>query len=313
MSRKSKSIRYYLDGIVEKAGRTLVPRYKRRMVTLFRYTGALGDALFLTTLAREVKKRNPAAIIHVITGLPQVFERNPDVDLVTPYSGKPIPGLGKFLVRYEHRFPWKQHLLNECARCVDIFDEIDRRVYIFPSEEDKAWAAKFVSDAGDAPVLICRSAGPRTDKKNWPDAYWRKLIPVLLNKYRVVEVGAGQPIGERINHTHYTDLTGKTTLHQLAALMSLARLLICPVTGLLHLSSASGIPVICIAGGSEPALATSYPNTRHLVDRPACSDCYEQGPCTYDFRCLLAINPETVIAAAEEILKHEHPATPRHQ
>jgi ADP-heptose:LPS heptosyltransferase len=194
---------------------------------------------------------------------------------------------------------------------VDIFEPVDKRVYIFPSEEDRQWAASVIDRAGDSPVLICRTAGPRTNKKNWPESYWARLIPELLKKFRVIEVGSASEENSIITLEGYTNLTGKTSLHQLAALMEKSKLLICPVTGLLHLSSASGIPTVCIAGGSEPASATSYQNTRHLVDRPACADCYEQGPCTQQFICLHAIHPETVLATIDEMLNHATPHSAR--
>ncbi len=311
MKRKKYPISYYVNGLVDKVGRKLLPRYQRKAVTLFRYTNALGDALFLTTLAREVKKRNPKAMVHVVTGLPSVFDRNPDVDLVTHYMGNPIPWLGKHLVRYEHRFPWKQHLLDECARCIDIFEPVEKKIYIYPSQEDRNWAQSIIRQTGEAPVLISRTAGPRTDKKNWPDKYWSELIPELLKKFPVIEIGSASQASSPITQHGYTNLTGKTSLHQIAALMELSKLIICPVTGLLHLSSASGIPALCIAGGSEPALATTYKNTRHLVNRPSCADCYEQGPCLHEFKCLYAIRPETVMAAVNEMLNHESPGTIR--
>ena len=300
MKRGQKSVGYYVRGVIDRVSRKVYPRYKRRNVTLFRYTSALGDALFLTTLAREVKKRNPAAHIHVITGLPEIFERNPDVNRITLHEPDKKFGIGKYLVRYEHRFPWKQHLLQECARSVDIFDNIELKTYIFPTDDDRSWAKKVVPDGSTKPVLICRTAGPRTDKKNWPESYWQQLLPELLALHPVIEVGsAGAGIAPV--STNYTDLRGKTTLHQLTALMERAGLLICPVTGLLHLASAVDLPVVCIAGGSEPALATRYKNTHHLVNRPHCADCYEQGPCVSNFECLHAIRPADVLAKVNAV------------
>jgi len=300
--KKNKSISYYLNGVSDKLGRKLLPRYKRKWVTLFRYTNALGDALFLTTLAHEIKKRNPAAIVHVITGLPDVFLRNPDVDLVSHYDGKNVPGLGKFLIRYEHRFPWKQHLLRECARCVDIYDSIELKTYIYPSDEDIKWAKDFVRNLGSSPILINRTAGPRTDKKNWPQKYWEELIPELLKNHHVVEIGSQPSVPAIPVNSRFADLTGKTSLHQTAALMSESKLLICPVTGVLHLASAFNLPVICVLGGSEPAHATAYRNTFSIEHRPACADCYEKGPCNNDFICLKNISSAEVLAKVNSVI-----------
>ncbi len=283
-------------------GRRVSPRYRRPLVILFRYTRALGDNLMLTTLAREVRKRNPDALIHVVTGLPELFLRNPDVDLVSPEPERKVPLLGRFLVRYEHRFPWNRHLLYYCAECVDIHDEIELRTYLYPSEADREWAEGVTRGLGSAPVLVLRQAGPRTDKKNWPTPYWRALVPRLLKDAPVVDVGMRGSGELEVSHPGFLDLRGGTTLHQLAALMERSRLLITPVSGPLHMAPACGLPSLAIVGGSEPAVATEYPGCRSLESRPSCHNCYEAGPCGQDFICLRSIHPDTVYAAAAEML-----------
>lgn len=279
-----------------------MPRYKRKKIILFRYTSALGDALFLTTLAREIKKRNPSAEIEVITGLPQLFERNPDVTIVTKEPEKPVPGLGRYLVHYEKNAPWKKHILNYCANCVDIHDQIELRTYIFPSEVDFQWADELINKKPGPVILINRLAGPRTDKKNWPSHYWEKLIPELLKVGYVIDIGTLHSENVAQYAENYLNLIGKTTIHQTAALMSKASLLICPVTGSLHLASAYDLPTLCILGGSEPAIGTRYKNTYYIENRPPCADCYEKGPCMNNFICLSEIHPQLVINKVKEIL-----------
>ncbi|MDX5447678.1 MAG: hypothetical protein LPK47_04795, partial [Bacteroidota bacterium] len=59
--------------------------------------------------------------------------------------------------------------------------------------EDHQWAEDLVREIGEAPILINRVAGPRTDKKNWPNEYWEKLVPELLKIAPVVEIGTQYP------------------------------------------------------------------------------------------------------------------------
>ncbi len=291
--------------LVFHAGRRLYPRYRRPMVVLFRYTRALGDNLMLTTVAREVRKRNPGALIHVVTGLPELFARNPDVDLVSADPERPTPLLGRYLISYEDRFPWGRHLLHYCAECVDIRDGIDLRTYIYPSDEDREHAAALLERIGEAPVLINRVAGPRTDKKNWPTEYWKVVVERLASHSPVVDVGsASTPALER-SPDGYHDLLGRTTIHQLAALMQQSRLIVAPVSGPLHLAAACGLQALSIVGGTEPAIATQYPGCRALVDRPPCRDCYESGPCRHSLSCLLSISPDQVTEAALSMLRAE--------
>jgi len=297
-----KTIKYYLQGAIDKIGRAIFPRYKRKNVTLFRYTNALGDALFLTTIAREIKKRNSGAVIHVYTGLPKIFENNPDVDLVTKHNDENIPGLGKHLINYGYYFPWTKHILNYCALTVDIKDEIELKTYIYPNQSDYEWADSCLKSISNEVILVNRKAGPRTDKKNWPDQYWDQLIAELCKIFTVIEIGTGVT-DSKINFNNYINLVGKTTIHQTAALMSKSSMLICPVTGLLHLASAFNLSTICILGGSEPSIATQYPATHYLEYRPVCADCYEKGPCVADFICLTSIKPDHVLEKVREVLK----------
>jgi ADP-heptose:LPS heptosyltransferase len=288
-----------------RAGRLLYPRYRRPIVVLFRYTRALGDNLMLTTVAREVRKRNPQAIIHVVTGLPELCDRNPDVSFGSAEPDRRVPQIGRYLVRYEHRFPWTRHLLHYCAECVDIHDEIELRPYVYPSEADRAFARDVVRAVGGAPILVARVAGPRTDKKNWPAAQWREAIPRLCDLAPVVDVGGASCPAAGIEHPRFHDLLGRTTVHQLAALMERSALLVAPVTGVVHLAAASGLRALTIVGGSEPAVATLYPGCLSLVSRPACADCYERGPCAADFACLRAVRARDVAEAAETMLAAE--------
>ena len=283
-------------------GRTLYPRYKQPLILLFRYTTALGDALMLTTLAHEIRLRNPQAIIHVVTGLPQIFTHNPDVNFVSPDPNQPMIGLGRHLIRYEHRFPWTRHLLYYCAECVDIHDKIALKTYIYPTTADYEWAQNIVHQLGARPILINRMAGPRTNKKNWPYPYWKTLIPCLLELAPVIDIGTGEAIINEHQPSNWLNLLNKTTIHQLAALMSYSCLLIGPVSGPLHLASAVNLPTISLVGGSEPAIATQYPNCVSLANQPACHNCYEQGPCGFDFQCLWAIKPESVLQAVTQQL-----------
>lgn len=282
--------------------RAVYPLYKRPVVVLFRYTKALGDALMLTTLAHEVRKRNPDALIHVITGLPSLFDRNPDVNFVNVEPDRPMPGLGRHLIRYEHRFPWHRHLLYYCADCIGLPHDFELRTYIYPSEEDERFAEEFVARAGRPPVLVSRTGGPRTNKKNYPEAHWKSVVEQLLEHHVVVDIGGPGSPEFPGNHPNFHSLLGRTTFHQLAAVMKRSALLVSPVTGTLHLAAATGLRSLAIVGGSEPAAATEYPGGSSLVNRPDCADCYEKHPCHRELECLWKIRPEAVYAVASRML-----------
>ena len=52
-------------------------------VCLYRAAKPLGDALFMTTVAREVRRRKPSLEVSIQTHWPSLFRNNPDVASVT--------------------------------------------------------------------------------------------------------------------------------------------------------------------------------------------------------------------------------------
>lgn len=299
--------KYILMWLSYKWQRIFRPIYRQNWIVLFRYTKALGDNLFLATMAHEIKKRNPDCVIHVITGLPVLFERNPDVDFVSPEPQKPMKHMGKHLIHYESLFPWKKNILHYCLDQVGIknVSDEDLKTYIYPSSSDYEYIDQKISHIRNERIIVIATiAGPRTDKKNWPIDYWEDLTnKLLVDDFAIVKIGLeyNELDDIEIKHPKFLDLTGKTSIHQSAALLSKADLLISPVTGVLHLAAAFNTPALAIVGGSEPGVATQFLNGHYIENRPECADCYEQGPCINDFKCLKQITPGLVYQKAIQI------------
>ncbi len=280
------------------------PIYRHRHIVLKRTSNVMGDNIFMTTMAREIRKRNPKAHISVITGLPDLFVRNPDVQAIYQKPPKHIPGYKIHEISYEPYFPWGKHLLEYLAQDLGIRDAIELKACIYPAESDRAWAAKYLERLSHRkPILVSRVGGSWTNKKNWPKVYWQKVIETLLPHYPVFDVGKDASDHLSICHDNWFDLLGKTTIHQLAALMEHSRLLITVETGTLHLASACDLKAVVIVGGSVPAIATQYPGNECLVNRPPCADCWGSTPCEHDLKCMWHISPETVYQKVMSVLK----------
>lgn len=278
----------------------LYPRFKRTAVILCS-SGGLGDELMLTAVAREVRKRNPDALIHVIARIPEVFDRNPYVNLVSRRPRESVPWLRPFMVRNSPGFPWHRHFLHCLCEKVNITDHIELRTYIFPDERDQAYADKVVSELGAAPILLARTSdSAQTFRKIWPLSSWQRLAGELINLAPVVDIGlSGMALD--IPATGYRNLVGKTTIHQLAALMGRAKALITMDSGPNHLAAAYELPTVCLLGGVFPPVAIRYPRTKVLVNRPDCCDCWPLKACSRNLECLVNISVEDVLKALDEI------------
>ncbi|SRR5579883_155370 len=101
------------------------------------------------------------------------------------------------------------------------------------------------------------------------------------------------------------DLIGKTTLSQLAALISDAELVLTNNTSTMHIADATQTPTVVMFAGTE--LKSQWqPRSGHsyLLNRPtACSPCYAF-TCPYNLECL-DIPPEEVVASSLRLLKEK--------
>jgi heptosyltransferase-2 len=101
----------------------------------------------------------------------------------------------------------------------------------------------------------------------------------------------------------FHDLSGKTSLRELMALLKLCRVLLTNDSGPMHVAAALGIPVVVPFGSTSPELTgPGLPgDARHQLlksDAP-CSPCFLR-ECPIDFRCLNGISVERVVEAVLE-------------
>lgn len=94
------------------------------------------------------------------------------------------------------------------------------------------------------------------------------------------------------------DLTGKTPIAELPALLSRCQLFIGNDSGAMHVASAAGLPVVAIFGPTDPfGTAPVTPKCTIVQDKPYCSPCFLRR-CPTDHRCMTRVSSETVTAAA---------------
>ncbi|MFZ0241201.1 MAG: glycosyltransferase family 9 protein, partial [Desulfobacterales bacterium] len=100
-----------------------------------------------------------------------------------------------------------------------------------------------------------------------------------------------------------TDLTGKTTLGQAAALVEQAALVIGVDTGLTHLGTAFKRPTIALFGATCPYLSTVNRGTIVVYNRLTCSPCKRKPTCHGRYDCMQAIGTADVLRAARGLLE----------
>jgi len=101
---------------------------------------------------------------------------------------------------------------------------------------------------------------------------------------------------------------GKTSVADLVDELKTCHFVATNDTGTMHLAAALGVPTVAIFGSTEPAftapIGTVHRVIRHKVD---CSPCFLR-ECPVDYRCMLRVEPETVLVEIETLLQDVFPA-----
>jgi ADP-heptose:LPS heptosyltransferase len=179
------------------------------------------------------------------------------------------------------------------------------------SQKEENWAEAKIDEFGcRGDRLIIVAPGSRLEFKRWPTQSYVKLVAALVKNCNthVAMVGSGPEavtVAEVVAQSHALlgntvrlhDLSGQTTITQLAALLRRAAVFIGNDGGTCHLAAAVGCRVVSIGNGAEiPNSVEPWGNQRFTVrfDVP-CAPCYSFTHCPkMANRCVTGITVELV-------------------
>jgi heptosyltransferase-2 len=96
------------------------------------------------------------------------------------------------------------------------------------------------------------------------------------------------------------DLTGKTAINDLPALLSQCHLFVGNDSGAMHVAGAVGLPVVAVFGPTDPfGTAPVTPRCSIVQEKTYCSPCFLRR-CPTDHRCMTRVTPDAVAAAAKK-------------
>ncbi len=180
---------------------------------------------------------------------------------------------------------------------------------INPSVEDKATVNRIFQAEGlslqDKYIVI--APGTNWQSKCWPTRSYAELVLLVQKNLRlpIVVVGAAKD-KELVNKiraesgVQVHDLTGQTTLKQLAFTLQKAMLFVGGDTGPMHLAVAMGCPVIALFGPTDHVRNGPYGNENILLRAGVeCAPCFKKS-CP-DVHCMRKISPQEVYQAVLKI------------
>lgn len=177
----------------------------------------------------------------------------------------------------------------------------------FPtSDEDR----KFVADLlpGTAPYAVFLP-GTNWETKRWPAEKFAACVSPLRERFGLRSVVAGgmgdAHLAAQIPGS--VDLTGKTNLRQLVALLERAALVIANDTGPMHIAAALGRPMVSIYGPTSPDRTGPYGRVNTVVQLDIeCSPCYGRH-CSH-ISCMRKLSAEAILDCAAEQLAPKAPS-----
>jgi heptosyltransferase-2 len=182
---------------------------------------------------------------------------------------------------------------------------------IFLREEDRRWAEQMLKDFGlgnGNPLIGMNPGATYGIAKCWYPGRFGELGKKLREKWKSNLLLFGKEeekaiAEETIQQNGGIDLTGKTNLLQLAALLERCHLLVTNDTGTMHVAAAVGTPVVALFGSTDPSTTGPW-GEGHVVIRKdlPCSPCLKR-TCSTDHRCMELITVDEVEEIVSKKLK----------
>lgn len=175
------------------------------------------------------------------------------------------------------------------------------------SDKRREAARRLINQAGaqsGKPLAVLCPGSVNSRAKRWPAERYAELADRLADSGMDVgligspaEIDVSTEVSTRARHQPIL-LTGKTTVAEAIAIISIADVLITNDTGPAHIGAAVGTPTLVIFGPTNPL--TTYPRSPSAAiirHPPDCAPCMLRD-CPIDHRCMTAIAPEEVFDRA---------------
>lgn len=217
------------------------------------------------------------------------------------YRTSPIQNIPKSVKHKKQQHLWKLKSLG--------MDIEDAPFYLYISKEDASFAEKIMDGLDKKRPIIAVSPGAKSEIKRWAKKGYTELIKRLIDDLGAQVIMVGDKIDNMLVKDMVSavkdgifDLSGKTTLCQLAAVLKKSDLLITNDSAPMHIGVAVGTNVLAIFGPTDPYLyGPTGTRDRVIRKRLHCSPC-EKAQCEFEHECMRYITPDEVFKAAKGML-----------
>ena len=212
---------------------------------------------------------------------------------------------------------------HEVEHCIEVVKAIGAEVAGWSlefgvAEQDRTIASQLLNSAlstQHSPLIALHpGSGSHSLARRWPLERWVEVGRALIAQHnaQLVIVGTASDGGDELaaQLPSALNLTGQTTLPQLAAVLQACQLFVGADSGVMHLAAAVGVPIVALFGTTNPKAWRPWcPDGRCVVvqsDTPGC-------PCAYigftirsdeceARECMRGISVEKVMTAVDGLL-----------
>jgi lipopolysaccharide heptosyltransferase II len=255
--------------------------------------------------------------------------------IFTTYSQSPLPAamlcyMAEIPLRLAHCRENPYHLLTDWVRETEPAEEIrhevrrqldlvktidchtaDESLSMHVRDDDIAWIRRLLGEIGIDPAKpwIILHPGASAASRRYPPPLWTEVARQLAQTTTCPLVFTGsedesvlvEQIRQGLPESH--TLTGKLDLGRLAALISLAPLIISNNTGPAHIAAAVGTPIVDLYALTNPQHTPWHVASRILFHDVPCRFCYKSICPEEHHGCLAKVEPQSVVEAATELLQ----------
>jgi heptosyltransferase II len=215
-----------------------------------------------------------------------------------PTQGEIPPHEKFYYLELLRRAGWIDRLANE--------EHISLRV----ADAQKRRAMQKIMEAGARPEAMRIAVGAGASygaAKCWPADRFAQALNELVAQVdaqvilfgTALELTVSAAIARGLRRAP-VDLTGKTSMRELPALLSQCHVFLGNDSGAMHVAAAVGLPIVAVFGPTDPLGTTPVTQRVSIVQqKPYCSPCFLRH-CPTDHRCMLAVSPAMVATALRQ-------------
>jgi len=157
----------------------------------------------------------------------------------------------------------------------------------------------------DRPLVALCPGSTNSRAKRWPADRFAAIADRFIEEANASVILVGSPgeadVSDEVSmkmRNRPEILTGRTTLAEAIAILSLVDVLVTNDTGPAHIASALNRPTLVIFGPTDPTTTRPFSKTAEIIRRPPdCAPCMLRD-CPIDHRCMTAITPDEVFNRA---------------